>query len=77
MITIAEKINASIPSVKKIIEKRDETGLLELAGTQAEAGADFIDINVGTGIGNGLEERIDLALRALLDNPSTWISVTS
>lgn len=54
MITIAEKINASIPSVKKIIENRDHEGLLELACRQADAGADYIDINVGTG--NGTQE---------------------
>lgn len=56
MITIAEKINASIASVKKIIDERDAEGLLELARRQSAAGADYIDINVGTGSGDQADE---------------------
>lgn len=56
MITIAEKINATIPSTRKIIEERDTGALLELARKQAEAGADYIDVNVGTGHGSGADE---------------------
>lgn len=56
MITIAEKINATIPSVKKIIEGRDEKGLLELARSQSSAGADYLDVNVGTGSGTQQDE---------------------
>lgn len=56
MITIAEKINATIPSVKKIIEDRHEENLLELARSQAEAGANYIDVNVGTGSGSQEDE---------------------
>ncbi len=56
MITIAEKINASIPSVKKILEARDADSLLELARQQSAAGADYIDINVGTGSGDQDDE---------------------
>lgn len=56
MITIAEKINATIPSVKKIIENRDEEKLIELARSQAEAGAHYLDVNVGTGSGTQEDE---------------------
>jgi len=56
MIFIAEKINGSIPSAKKIIEQKDTTKLLELAEVQAQAGADYIDVNVGTGSGNQQDE---------------------
>ncbi|MCK5232773.1 MAG: dihydropteroate synthase [Desulfobulbaceae bacterium] len=56
MITIAEKINATIPSVKKIIETRDRGKLLELARTQSKAGADYLDVNVGTGTGSRQDE---------------------
>ncbi len=56
MIFIAEKINGSIPSAKKIIEQKDTTKLLELAEVQAQAWADYIDINVGTGSGNQQDE---------------------
>jgi 5-methyltetrahydrofolate--homocysteine methyltransferase len=58
MIIIAEKINATIPSVKEIIESRDQEKLLLIARSQAEAGSDYIDINVGTGSG-GQEEEIE------------------
>ncbi len=56
MLTIAEKINATIPSVKTILEERDEAALLDLARSQSEAGADYLDVNVGTGSGGQQEE---------------------
>jgi len=56
MFTIAEKINATIPSVKEMIEQRDGQALIELARRQAAAGADYLDINVGTGSGSGQDE---------------------
>ena len=56
MIFIAEKINATIPSVKIIIEERDEEGLLELARSQSDAGANYLDINIGTGRGTQQDE---------------------
>jgi len=49
MIVIGEKINASIPGIKPIIENRDDGKLLEIAKKQADAGATYIDVNVGTG----------------------------
>lgn len=61
MIIIAEKINATIPSVKDIIEKRDTEGLLDLAQRQTSAGANYIDINVGTGSGGGEDEMESMA----------------
>ncbi len=51
MLIIGEKINASIPSVKEAIVKKDEAFLAGLARDQADAGADFIDVNAGEGIG--------------------------
>ncbi|MBE9580182.1 MAG: dihydropteroate synthase [Proteobacteria bacterium] len=56
MIIIGEKINASLAGIKGIVLERDRTGLLELARTQAAAGADFIDVNVGTGVGSREDE---------------------
>lgn len=61
MITIAEKINATIPTAKKIIEERDEDGLVELARNQAEAGANYLDVNVGTGSGTQQDEMDNMA----------------
>jgi cobalamin-dependent methionine synthase I len=56
VIIIGEKINASIPKSKIIIQEHDEKKLVELAREQAAAGADFIDVNVGTGIGSREDE---------------------
>jgi 5-methyltetrahydrofolate--homocysteine methyltransferase len=56
MVIIGEKINASIPTVKSIIQNRDQERLSTLAESQYKAGADFIDVNVGTGSGSGKDE---------------------
>jgi 5-methyltetrahydrofolate--homocysteine methyltransferase len=56
MIIIAEKINATLPSVKEIIQNQQQENLLQLAKQQAEAGASYIDVNVGTGIGSRDDE---------------------
>jgi 5-methyltetrahydrofolate--homocysteine methyltransferase len=56
MIIIGEKINASIPEIKKVIETRDSRALGMLAQKQALAGATYIDINVGTGSGTAEDE---------------------
>ncbi|ATW23818.1 methyltetrahydrofolate cobalamin methyltransferase [Candidatus Formimonas warabiya] len=48
MIVIGEKINGTIPSVKKAIEDRDEAFVRSLAVKQAEAGAHYLDVCAGT-----------------------------
>lgn len=48
MIIIGEKINGTIPRVKRAIEKKDGGYIVGLAVKQAEAGADYIDICAGT-----------------------------
>ena len=44
MIIVGEKLNGSIPSMKKAIEERNEKRLRSLAKKQEEAGADFLDV---------------------------------
>jgi 5-methyltetrahydrofolate corrinoid/iron sulfur protein methyltransferase len=44
---IGESINDSVPSTKKLFDAGDIDGLLELARTQDEKGAAYIDVNVG------------------------------
>lgn len=56
MIIIGEKINATLAPVKPIILERNNTALLEMAQSQAAAGANFLDVNVGTGVGSQAEE---------------------
>lgn len=48
MIIIGEKINGTIPLVKDAIEKRDSAFIANLAITQAEAGADYLDVCAST-----------------------------
>lgn len=49
MLIIAEKINATKKEVKQAIENKDTDFIKNLAQLQADAGANFIDVNVGTG----------------------------
>lgn len=48
MIIIGEKINGTIPSVKKAIEARDDEFIRNLAIKQAQAGADYLDVCAST-----------------------------
>ena len=48
MIIIGEKINGTIPRVKKAIEERDGDFIRSLALKQAEAGVDYLDVCAGT-----------------------------
>lgn len=58
MIIIGEKINATLSSVKSIMLNRETENLIDLAKKQVESGANFIDVNVGTGVGS-LEDEIE------------------
>ncbi len=44
---IAEKVNDSVPGTHKLFEADDLEGLVNLAKTQAEQGAAYIDVNIG------------------------------
>jgi len=47
MIVIGEKINSTCKRVKEAIAKKDTAFLQKLAVDQAEAGADYLDVNTG------------------------------
>ena len=47
MLIVAERINSSRKSVARAIETRDAVFIQNEAKTQAEAGADYIDVNAG------------------------------
>ena len=49
MLIVGEKINGTLGPVAKAIKSRDARFVQELALKQVEAGADFIDLNAGTG----------------------------
>ena len=44
---IGESINDSVPSTKKLFDAGDLAGILELARSQDQGGAEYIDVNVG------------------------------
>lgn len=55
MIIIGEKINGAIPAVAEAIAKKDEDFIKNLAKTQAQAGANYIDVCASTDVGIELE----------------------
>jgi cobalamin-dependent methionine synthase I len=48
VIIVGEKINTSRKSIEEAVEKRDAAFIAKVAREQAEAGADYIDVNAGT-----------------------------
>lgn len=56
MIIVGENINASISGVKAVIESRESDRLIDMANAQVDSGADYIDVNVGTGQGSQQDE---------------------
>lgn len=85
MIIIGEKINGAIPSVGEAIANKDVALIQELAKTQAEAGADFIDVCASTDVAVELETMqwlIDLVQEVTdtpiaIDSPSADICAES
>lgn len=77
MIIIGEKINGTIPSVKKAIEQKDEEFLRSLAIRQAEAGADYLDVCASTAPDVEVDTLIwlmDIVQNAVIPN---WIPIQS
>lgn len=48
MIIVGEKINTSRKYIEQAVEKRDAAFIIKVAREQAEAGANYIDVNAGT-----------------------------
>jgi magnesium transporter len=78
MLIIGEKINASIPKTKKIIEQRDKPALIDMALSQAKAGADYLAYALLDAIVDGyfivlenLGERIETLEDRVIENPTT------
>ncbi len=77
MIVIGERLNATRPAVARWIAGRDRDGLVGEARRQREAGADYLDVNAGTGCAGepealawmvrSIQEEMDVPL--CLDSP--------
>ena len=78
MLIVGEKINTSRKAVSEAVENRDAAAIQAVARAQAEAGADYIDVNAGTFLEKELEllpwlvETVQSAvsLPCCLDSPS-------
>ena len=71
MIIIGELINASRKAIKAAIEARDARAIQQVARDQAEAGADYIDVNAGLFVGHEPEYLAWLVqtVQAVTDKP--------
>jgi cobalamin-dependent methionine synthase I len=71
MIIVGELINASRKVVAAAIEKQDQEAITKIARDQAEAGADFIDVNAGVFVGKEPEylEWLVKTVQAAVDKP--------
>jgi cobalamin-dependent methionine synthase I len=61
MLVIGEKINATNSTVAEAIARRDEEFITRLASSQDAGGADFIDVNAGSGYGSLKDEAAGMA----------------
>lgn len=81
MIRIGEKLNSSIPATQKMLESRDQEAVVALIEKQAQAGADYLDINTALCGDKELETMLwvmDLAIGhsdcgIMIDSPSTAV----
>jgi len=71
MIIIGERINTSRKEIAQAVEKKDAEFIKLEAKKQAEAGADFIDINCGTNIHTEVEDMKWVAglVQSVVDKP--------
>jgi cobalamin-dependent methionine synthase I len=76
MIIIGEKLNSSVKSVKPLMENYDAAAIQDLARRQVDAGAAFIDINVGIFI-NDEPERMKWLVETVTQAVDTPLSIDS
>lgn len=76
MIIIGEKLNSSVKTVKPLMESYDAVAIQDLAKRQVDAGAAFIDINVGMFI-NDEPERMKWLVETLSQVVDTPLSIDS
>lgn len=71
MLIIGEKINGTLKKTAAAIAARDVRFVQELARQQVEAGADYLDVNAGTGSGQEAQDLVWLVetVQAAVDVP--------
>ncbi|TFG60496.1 MAG: methyltetrahydrofolate--corrinoid methyltransferase [Spirochaetales bacterium] len=73
---IGEKINGTLLPVRRAIENRDSRFIRELAKLQAEAGADWLDVNAGTSPEKELDDLVWL-INCIQDEVDTPLCIDS
>lgn len=73
---IGEKINGTLPSVRKAIENKDCGFIKQLARLQSEAGADWLDVNAGTSPEKELDDLIWL-INCIQEEVDTPLAIDS
>ena len=76
MILIGERINGMFKDVKRAIEQRNKQVIQDLARKQTEAGATFLDVNVGTAAADQ-EGTMQWLVEAIQETCSTPLSLDS
>jgi 5-methyltetrahydrofolate--homocysteine methyltransferase len=56
MLIVGERINTSRKAVNEAVEKRDAAYIADDAKKQAQAGAQYIDVNAGSRIGSKMAD---------------------
>jgi len=76
MILIGERINGMFKNVKEAITQKDKKVIQELAKKQTEAGASYLDVNVGTAAADQ-EGTIQWLVETIQETCSTPLSLDS
>lgn len=76
MIAVAERINGMFSDVKKAIKNRDPAVIHDLAKRQTEAGASYLDLNVGPGVADQIES-MQWLVKTTQEAAKTPISIDS
>ncbi|MBQ0135051.1 MAG: dihydropteroate synthase [Clostridiales bacterium] len=66
-VTIGERIHCISPVIRKAMDERDPAPILKRAKEQIDAGATYLDVNIGPAESDG-EERMKWAVQLLQDN---------
>ena len=66
-VTIGERIHCIAPAIRKAMDERDPTPILERAAAQIKAGATYLDVNIGPAEKDG-PERMMWAVKLLQEN---------
>jgi len=77
MIIIGEKINATRKSIAAALEARDEQHIIKIARQQADAGADYIDVNGGDPREGQEARNMEWLVNLVQDNTDRPVSVDS